>query len=159
MEEGAKTKPKTASLFGSMTLDDLSLDQALELLTLPRVVGNHPDDDEEIVALNGRYGPYIKKGSDTRSLESEQQLLSITVDEAVALLAEPKKRGRRAAAPPLKEFGDDPVSGKPVTLKKGRYGPYVTDGVTNASLRTGDDPDSLESERAFELLQMRRDRG
>ncbi len=159
VEEGAKTKPKTASLFGSMTLDDLSLDQALELLTLPRVVGNHPDDDEEIVALNGRYGPYIKKGSDTRSLESEQQLLSITVDEAVALLAEPKKRGRRAAAPPLKEFGDDPVSGKPVTLKKGRYGPYVTDGVTNASLRTGDDPDSLESERAFELLQMRRDRG
>lgn len=142
-----------------MSLDDITLDQALKLLTLPREVGVDPADNEMIEALNGRYGPYLKKGADTRSLENEDQLFTVTLEEALRLYAEPKKRGRRAAAPPLKEFGEDPVSGKKVVVKKGRYGPYVTDGETNASLRTGDDPESLEEERAFELLQLRRDKG
>lgn len=159
IEEGSKQKPKTASLFQTMSLDDISLDQALSLLTLPREVGVDPSDGEMIQALNGRYGPYLKKGSDTRSLEAEEQLFTVSLEDALKLYAEPKKRGRRAAAPPLKEFGEDPVSGKPVVVKKGRYGPYVTDGETNASLRTGDDPETLEEERAFELLQMRRDKG
>ncbi len=159
IEEGSKQKPKTASLFQTMSLDDITLDQALKLLTLPREVGVDPADNEMIEALNGRYGPYLKKGADTRSLENEDQLFTVTLEEALRLYAEPKKRGRRAAAPPLKEFGEDPVSGKKVVVKKGRYGPYVTDGETNASLRTGDDPESLEEERAFELLQLRRDKG
>ena len=157
-EEGSKQKPKTASLFKSMSLDDVSLDQAIQLLTIPRTLG--ADEDGEVIeALNGRYGPYIKKGSETRSLETEEQILTVTLEEALALLAEPKKRGRRAAAPPLKEFGEDPVSGKKVVLKNGRFGPYVTDGETNGSLRVGDDPETITEERAFELLQMRRDRG
>ena len=159
IEEGSKQRPKTASLFQTMSLDDISLDQALSLLTLPREVGVDPSDGEMIQALNGRYGAYLKKGSDTRSLEAEEQLFTVSLEDAVKLYAEPKKRGRRAAAPPLKEFGEDPVSGKPVVVKKGRYGPYVTDGETNASLRTGDDPETLEEGRAFELLQMRRDKG
>ncbi|MDH3306447.1 MAG: type I DNA topoisomerase [Acidimicrobiia bacterium] len=157
-EEGSKKKPKTASLFKTMSLDDITLDQALELLTLPRVVGDHPDTEQQIQALNGRYGPYIKMDAETRSLETEEQLFTLTLDEAVSLLAQPKQRGRRAAAPPLNEFGEDPVSKKKVVLKKGRFGPYVTDGETNASLRQGDDPETITEERAFELLQIRRDR-
>lgn len=158
-EEGSKVKPRTASLFKSMSLDDVTLDQAIELLKIPRTLGADPSDGEVIEALNGRYGPYVKKGSETRSLETEEQLLTVTLDEALKLLAEPKKRGRRAAAPPLKEFGEDPVSGKKVVLKNGRFGPYVTDGDTNGSLRQGDDPETITDERAFELLQMRRDKG
>ena len=156
----AKQKPKTSSLFKSMSLETITLEDALKLLDLPRVVGVDPADGEEIAALNGRYGPYIKKGSDSRSLENEEQLFSITLDEALALLAQPKRRrGQRAAAAPLKELGADPSSGKPIVLREGRFGPYVTDGETNASLQKDDSIDAITPERAAELLRERRERG
>ncbi|MBV9039691.1 MAG: type I DNA topoisomerase [Acidimicrobiia bacterium] len=156
MQDGAE-KPKTASLFKDMSPDTVTIEDALRLLSLPRVLGNHPDDGEEIVALNGRYGPYIKKGSDTRSLDAEEQLFTIDIDGALALLAEPKRRrGQRAAAAPLRELGDDPASGAPVVVKDGRFGPYVTDGTTNASLRKGDSVEDITIERAAELLEERR---
>jgi DNA topoisomerase-1 len=149
---------RTASLFKSMDLDTVTLDDAVKLLTLPRTLGEV--DGEPITAQNGRYGPYVKKGSDSRSLETEGQLFTVTLAEALALLAQPKTRGRRsAAAPPLKELGSDPVSGKPMVVKDGRFGPYVTDGETNASLRKGDDVETLTDERAIELLADRRARG
>jgi DNA topoisomerase-1 len=157
MEEGSKERPKRASLFKTMSLDELSLDTALQLLSLPRTVGTDPDG-VEIIALNGRYGPYIQRGTDRRSLESEDQLFTLTVDEALQLLAEPpRRRGQRAAAA-LKELGQDPVSGNPVTVRTGRYGPYVTDGEVNASLRQGDSPETITIERAAELLAARRER-
>ncbi|HSJ85207.1 MAG TPA: type I DNA topoisomerase [Acidimicrobiia bacterium] len=157
VEEGSKEKPRRASLFKTMSLDELSLDTALELLSLPRTVGTDPDG-VEIVALNGRYGPYIQRGSDRRSLESEDQLFTLTVDEALQLLAEPPRRRGQRASGPLKELGPDPVSGKPVTVRTGRYGPYVTDGDVNASLRQGDSPETITIERAAELLAARRER-
>ncbi len=150
-------KPRTASLFQSMSPDTVTLEDALRLLTLPRTLGEA--DGEPVVAANGRYGPYVKKGKETRSLESEGQLFTATLEDALALLAAPKARRRRAAAPPLKELGDDPVSGKPIVVKDGRFGPYVTDGETNASLRAGDSVDTVTPERARELLQERRERG
>ena len=152
-------KPKTSSLLSTMSPETLTLEEALKLLSLPRVVGQH--EGEDIVVANGRYGPYLSKGTDRRSLESEGQLFSLTIEEALRILAQPKQPRRRgqAAAGPLKELGNDPVSGKLITLRKGRFGPYVTDGDTNASLRTGDDPESITPERAQELLQLRRDRG
>jgi DNA topoisomerase I len=150
-------KARTASLFHSMSPETVTLEEALRLLTLPRTLGEV--DGEAVVAANGRYGPYVKKGSDTRSLESEEQLFTATLEEALALLATPKQRGRRAATPPLKELGDDPVTGKPIVLKDGRFGPYVTDGETNASLRAGDSVEQITPERARELLQERRERG
>jgi DNA topoisomerase-1 len=150
-------KPRTASLFKTMSPETVTLEQALQLLTLPRTLGE--SDGEEVVAANGRYGPYVKKGKESRSIDSEEQLFTISLDEALAKLAEPRQRGRRAAAPPLKELGDDPASGKPVVLKEGRFGPYVTDGETNASLRAGDSIESITPERAAELLQARRERG
>jgi DNA topoisomerase-1 len=150
-------KPRTASLFNSMSPETVTLEDALRLLTLPRTLGE--SDGEEVVAANGRYGPYVKKGKESRSLDTEEQLFTITLEEALAKLAEPKQRGRRAAAPPLRELGDDPVSGKPVVLKEGRFGPYVTDGETNASLRAGDSVETITPERAAELLQARRERG
>jgi DNA topoisomerase-1 len=157
VEEGSKERPRRASLFRTMSLDELSLDTALSLLSLPRTVGADPEG-VEILALNGRYGPYIQRGSDRRSLESEDQLFTLTVDEALKLLAEPpRRRGQRSAAP-LKELGPDPVSGKPVTVRTGRYGPYVTDGEVNASLRQGDSPENITIERAAELLAARRER-
>jgi DNA topoisomerase-1 len=159
MVEGSKQKPRTSSLFATMALDTIGLDDALRLLTLPRVVGADPADDQEITAQNGRYGPYIKKGSDSRSLESEDDLFTVTLDDALKLLAEPKRRGRGQAAPPLRELGDDPASGKAVVLKEGRFGPYVTDGETNASLRKGDTIEGITSERAAELLADRRAAG
>ena len=156
-EEGGKTKPKRASLFKTMTMDELSMETALQLLALPRTVG--PDaEGVDIVALNGRYGPYIQRGSDRRSLESEEQLFTLNVDEALKLLAEPPRRRGQQAAAPLKELGPDPVSGKPVTVRNGRYGPYVTDGEVNASLRQGDSPETINIERAAELLAARRER-
>jgi DNA topoisomerase I len=155
--DGGDEKPRTASLFKSMSPETVTLEDALRLLTLPRSLGEA--EGEEILAANGRYGPYVKKGKESRSLESEEQLFSITFEEALAKLAEPKQRGRRAATPPLKELGDDPVSGKPVVLKEGRFGPYVTDGETNASLRAADSIESITPERAAELLQDRRARG
>jgi len=152
-------KPRTASLFKSMTPESVSLDDALRLLSLPRVVGPDPADGEEVVVSNGRYGPFVKKGAATRSLESEEQLLTISLDEALALLAQPKQHGRRAAAPPLRELGNDPVSGKPMVIKNGRFGPYVTDGETNASLQSSDDVETITPERAVELMAARRERG
>jgi DNA topoisomerase-1 len=152
-----KQKPKMASLFASMSLASLTLDEALKLLSLPRLVGVD-DDGAEIEALNGRYGPYVKKGDETRSLESEEQLFTVTLEDAKALLAQPKQYGRRAAAaPPLRELGNDPVSGQPIVVKDGRFGPYATDGETNASLRKGDTVEGITIERAAELLQIRRE--
>jgi len=152
-------KPKTASLFKSMSPETVTLEEVLPLLRLPRIVGVDPGTGEEVVVANGRYGPFVKRGSDTRSLESEEQLLTVTLDETLALLAQPKQRGRRAAAEPLRELGADPVSGKPLVVKEGRFGPYVTDGETNASLRSGDDVETLTHERAVELMSARRERG
>ena len=150
---------RTASLFKSMSLDTLDLDTALRLLTLPRTLGQ-AEDGEEITAQNGRYGPYIKKGTDSRSIETEEQLFTVTLDDALALLAQPKTRGRRAAAaPPLRELGVDPVSQKPMVVKDGRFGPYVTDGETNASLRRDDSVEEITDDRASELLADRRARG
>ncbi|MFJ6670174.1 type I DNA topoisomerase [Actinosynnema sp. NPDC091369] len=159
--EGAKKapKPRTGSLFKSMSLDTVTLDDALKLLSLPRVVGKDPETGAEITAQNGRYGPYLKKGTDSRSLTSEDQLFTVTLDEALKIYAEPKKRGRAAAAPPLKELGADPVSGKPMVVKEGRFGPYVTDGETNASLRKSDSVEGLSDERAAELLAEKRAKG
>ncbi|MDX6470887.1 MAG: topoisomerase [Gaiellaceae bacterium] len=159
LPEGSKEKPPTASLFKSMALDTITLDDALQLLQLPRVVGVG-EDGEEIVARNGRYGPYVQQGKESRSLETEEQLLTLDLDEAKAILAKPKeRRGRGQAKPPLKEVGADPVSGKPIVVKEGRFGPYVTDGETNASLRTGDDPEQIDLDRAVELLAERRAKG
>ena len=159
----AKVKPRTASLFADMDLATLDIDTALQLLTLPRVVGTVPPQgedtaDEEITAQNGRYGPYLKKGTDSRSLESEAQLFTITLEEALAIYAQPKQRGRAASAP-LKELGDDPVSGKPMVVKEGRFGAYVTDGETNATLRKDDEPETITPERGAELLAEKRARG
>ena len=153
-------KPRTGSLLRSMDLQTVTLEDALKLLSLPRVVGADPASGEEITAQNGRYGPYLKKGTDSRSLATEDQIFEITLDEALKIYAEPKRRGRQgAAAPPLRELGTDPVSEKPMVIKDGRFGPYVTDGETNASLRKGDDVMSITDERASELLADRRARG
>ncbi|HET6359541.1 type I DNA topoisomerase [Streptomyces sp.] len=151
-------KPRTASLFKSMSLDTVTLDDALKLMSLPRVVGEDADGIE-ITAQNGRYGPYLKKGTDSRSLETEDQLFNITLDEALAIYAQPKQRGRAAAKPPLKELGTDPVSERPVVVKDGRFGPYVTDGETNATLRTGDSVEDITPERGYELLAEKRAKG
>jgi DNA topoisomerase I len=155
------TKPKMSSLFKTMSLSSMTLEEALALLRLPRTVGPDPATGEEIVALNGRYGPYLKRGDETRSLATEEELFTVTVEEAVRLFAEPKRRGRAAASAPLRELGIDPVSGKPMVIRSGRYGPYVTDGETNASLREreGDTIEDLTDDRAADLLQARRDAG
>jgi DNA topoisomerase I len=154
---------RTASLFKTMSLETLTLDQAAQLLTLPRVLGESADAEgkvEEITAQNGRYGPYIKRGTDSRSIDTEDQLFTISLDEALAIFAQPKQRGRRAEAkPPLRELGVDSVSGKPMVVKDGRFGPYVTDGETNASLRRDDSVEELTDDRASELLADRRARG
>ena len=151
-------KPRTGSLFQSMTLDTVTLEQAVRLLDLPRIVGTD-EDGTEITAQNGRYGPYLKKGTDSRSLTSEDQIFDITLDQAKAIYAQPKQRGRGAATPPLKELGNDPVSGQPVIVKAGRFGEYVTDGEYNATLRKDDTVESITLERAAELLAERRERG
>ena len=156
LPEGDKSKPRTGSLLKSMSLDTVTLDDALRLLSLPRVVGTDPESGNEITAQNGRYGPYLKKGTDSRSLESEEQIFTITLEEALQLYAQPKQRGRRAPAPPLRELGDEPDTGKPLVVKDGRFGPYVTDGETNASLRKGDEVESLSMDRAVELIGERR---
>jgi len=158
LPEDSKEKPRTASIFKSMSPETITLEEALQLLSLPRVLGVG-EDGEEIIARNGRYGPYVQKGKESRSLESEEQLLTIGLDEALTVLAQPRQRRGRQAAPPLKELGPDPSSGKPIVVKAGRYGPYVTDGETNASLRQGDDPEQLALDRAVELLAERRAKG
>ena len=150
-------KPRTASLLKAMDLDSVTLDDALRLLTLPRTIGEI--DGEPVTVQNGRYGPYAKKGSDSRSLDSDEQLFTLTLEQAREIFAQPKQRGRAAraaAAPPLRELGDDTASGKPIVLREGRFGPYVTDGETNASLRKGDLPEAITLQRAIELLAERR---
>ncbi|MEU2206091.1 type I DNA topoisomerase [Streptomyces hygroscopicus] len=151
-------KPRTASLLKSMSLDTVTLEDALKLMSLPRVVGVDPEG-VEITAQNGRYGPYLKKGTDSRSLETEEQIFTITLKEALAIYAQPKQRGRAAAKPPLKELGTDPVSERPVVVKDGRFGPYVTDGETNATLRRDDDVETITPERGYELLAEKRAKG
>ncbi|MBB1159124.1 type I DNA topoisomerase [Amycolatopsis dendrobii] len=153
-------KPRTGSLFKSMSIETITLDDALKLLSLPRVVGKDPESGDEITAQNGRYGPYLKKGTDSRSIQTEDQLFSITLEEALKIYSEPKQRGRSATArPPLKELGDDPVSGKPMVVKDGRFGPYVTDGEYNATLRKSDSIEELTAERGAELLAEKRAKG
>ncbi|CAM3158101.1 type I DNA topoisomerase [Tsukamurella hominis] len=153
-------KPRTGSLLKTMDIETVTLEDALRLLSLPRVVGVDPESKEEITAQNGRYGPYLKKGTDSRSLATEDQMFTVTLEEALKLYAEPKRRGRgAAAAPPLRELGNDPVSGTAMVIKDGRFGPYVTDGETNASLRKGDEVATITDERASELLADRRARG
>ena len=153
-------KPRTGSLLRTMDLQTVTLEDALRLLSLPRVVGVDPSSGEEITAQNGRYGPYLKRGTDSRSLATEEQMFDITLEDALKIYAEPKRRGRQGTAtPPLRELGTDPVSGNPMVVKDGRFGPYVTDGETNASLRKGDEVASLTDARASELLADRRARG
>ena len=152
-------KPRTASLFSSMDPSTLTLEEALQLLRIPRTVGTDPATGEDVVAHNGRFGPYLKRGSDTRSLTSEDQLLTVTLDEARALFAQPKQRRGRVAAPPLRELGADPSTNLPVVVKEGRFGPYVSDGTTNASLRKGDTVEAIDIDRASELLAERRAAG
>ncbi|MEV6614858.1 type I DNA topoisomerase [Streptomyces sp. NPDC051051] len=151
-------KPRTASLFKTMSLDTVTLEDALRLMSLPRVVGTDAEG-VEITAQNGRYGPYLKKGTDSRSLQSEDQLFTITLEEALEIYSQPKQRGRAAAKPPLKELGQDPVSQRPVVVKDGRFGPYVTDGETNATLRSGDSVEEITPERGYELLAEKRAKG
>jgi len=151
-------KPKMASLFKTMDLAQITMKDAEKLLSLPRVVGVDPADGVSITAQNGRYGPYITKGKESRTLAGEEQLFDITLDQALALLATPRQYGRRGAPkPPLREFGNDPVSGKPVVAKEGKFGMYVTDGETNASLTRGDRLEEMTPERAYELLAIRRE--
>ena len=157
--KAAAPKPRTASLFKSMDLSTVTLDQALDLLSLPRVVGRDAEG-VDITAHNGRYGPYLKKGTDSRSLDSEEELFTVTLDRALELFAQPKRRrGQAAARGPLRELGTDPESGRPVVIKDGRFGPYFTDGVTNVTLRRGDDPATVTPERAYELLAEKRAKG
>jgi DNA topoisomerase-1 len=163
-DDDSDVKPRMASLFKTMTLERITLADALELLSLPRTVGVDPTDGAEITAQTGRYGPYLQKEAadgkkDTRSLTTEEQLLTVTLPEAQALFAQPKMRRGQTVKPPLKELGVDLVSGRPMVIKDGRFGPYVTDGETNASLRQSDDLETITDERASELLQDRRDRG
>jgi DNA topoisomerase-1 len=153
-------KPRTGSLLRSMDLQTVTLEDALKLLSLPRVVGADPESGEPITAQNGRYGPYLKRGNDSRSLATEDQIFDITLEDALKIYAEPKRRGGQgASAPPLRELGNDLASGKPMVIRDGRFGPYVTDGETNASLRKGDDVLSITDQRAAELLADRRARG
>jgi DNA topoisomerase I len=146
---------RTASLFKSQTPQTLTLDQALQLLTLPRVVGKDPEG-VEITAQNGRYGPYVKRGTDSRSLMTEEELFTVTLEKALELLAQPKTRQARTAKPPLRELGPDPVSQKPMVIKEGRFGQYVTDGETNATLRRGQTPEEITPEQASEMLANKR---
>jgi DNA topoisomerase-1 len=151
-------KPRTSSLFKTMTLETVTLEDALRLLTLPRVVGTDPESGEEITAQNGRYGPYLKKGTDSRSIDSEEKLLTITLEEALEIYKQPKQRGR-AAANPGRELGDDPATGAKITVKAGRFGAYVTDGEYNATIPKSEDEATITLERAAELLAERRAKG
>ncbi|MGO3153136.1 MAG: type I DNA topoisomerase [Galactobacter sp.] len=157
-KQPAKVKPKTASLFKGMDPNTVTLEEALKLMSLPRVVGTDTDG-AEITAANGRFGPYLKKGTDYRSLGSEEELFTTTEDQARAVYAQPKQRGRGAAKPPLAEFGEDPTSGKPIVVKDGRFGPYITDGTTNITVPRGTEVEQLTKERAVELLAEKRAKG
>ena len=158
--KAAKPKPRTASLLRSMDLSTVTLEQALDLLSLPRVVGQDPESGEDITAQNGRYGPYLKKGTDSRSLETEEQIFTVTLEQALELFAQPKRRrGQAAARGPLRELGQDPATEKPVVIKDGRFGPYITDGQTNVTVPRSEDPATISAERAFELLADKRAKG
>jgi DNA topoisomerase-1 len=164
LEDDPDGKPRRASLFKSMDPYEVSLEQGLELLSFPKVLGADPETGKTIRAQNGKFGPYLTKGDEgdeekpeTRSLDSEEQLLAVTFENALALFAEPRRFGKRAPKPPLADLGIDPASGRPMLIKDGKFGPYVTDGETNASLRVGDVPETLSPERGAELLQARRD--
>ena len=159
-EAGAgKEKPKTASLFAGMKLEAVTLEDALKLLSLPRLIGTDPADGQPVAAHYGRYGPYLKKGADNRTLDSDDLVFTITLEQSLRILAQPKRRRTQTAKPPLRELGLDPSSGRALVIKEGRWGPYVTDGETNASLRTGDTVERITAERAAELLLLRRERG
>jgi DNA topoisomerase-1 len=158
MEEGSKEKPKRASLFASMQPDSVTLDEAVQLLSLPRVVGLDAEGTE-ITAQNGRYGPYLKKGTDSRSLESEEQLFTVTLEQADVIFAQPKRRGGRQAKAPIAELGPHPDTGAAVRVLDGRFGPYVTDGTTNATVPRGVEPESLDLAQGVELLREREARG
>jgi DNA topoisomerase-1 len=154
----AKVKPRTASLFKSMSIDTVTLDDALKLMSLPRVLGK--DEEGNVITVqNGRFGPYLKKGTDSRSIGSEEEIFTITLDDALKIYAQPKTRGGRTAAAPLAEFGDDPESGKPIVVKEGRFGPYITDGVTNITVPRATPLEELTRERAVELLAEKRAKG
>ena len=158
--KAAKPKPRTASLLRSMDLSTVTLEQALDLLSLPRVVGQDPESGEDITAQNGRYGPYLKKGTDSRSLETEEQIFTVTLEQALEIFAQPKRRrGQAAARGPLRELGQDPATEKPVVIKDGRFGPYITDGQTNVTVPRSEDPATISAERAFELLADKRAKG
>ena len=153
------TKPRTASLFKTMSIESVSLDDALKLLSLPRVVGQDPESGVDITAQNGRYGPYLKKGTDSRSLETEDQIFSITLEQALEIYAQPKTRRGRTAKPPLKELGTDPNSGKPVVIKDGRFGPYITDGTTNVTVPRASTIEDIDADQAYTLLAEKRAKG
>lgn len=159
-KKATKPKPRTASLLRSMDLSTVTLEQALDLLSLPRVVGQDPESGEDITAQNGRYGPYLKKGTDSRSLETEEQIFTVTLEQALEIFAQPKRRrGQAAARGPLRELGQDPATDKPVVIKDGRFGPYITDGQTNVTVPRSEDPATISAERAFELLADKRAKG
>ena len=155
----AQPKPRTGSLLKTMQLQTITLDDALKLLSLPRVVGIDPESGDPITAQNGRYGPYLKRGTDSRTLPSEDAMFDVTLAEALAIYAQPKRGRGGSAAAPLRELGEDPVSKKPVVVKEGRFGAYVTDGESNATLRTEDAVETITLERASELLVDKRARG
>jgi DNA topoisomerase-1 len=160
LDPNSKEKPRTSSLFKTMSLDTLTLDEALELLTLPRTLGSDPADGTEVIATNGKYGPYVKKGKDSRSLpDGEEKLLTITLDEALTLLAQPKQARGRQSAPPLRELGEDPATKSPMVIKDGRFGPYITDGTVNVTVPKSEQIETISPERAAELLAEKRAKG
>jgi DNA topoisomerase-1 len=158
LDDPKAEKQKTASLFKSMSPETFTFEEAVKLLSLPRVVGVDPETETEITAQNGKFGPYMKKGSDSRSLASEDDIFNITLDQALELYKQPKYGGRRTAATPLKEFGEDPLSKLNVVAKTGQFGLYVTDGVVNATVPKEEPLDELTPDRAFELLMIRREK-
>ena len=157
VDEG-NPKPKTASLFKTMAVDTVSFEDAVRLLSLPRTVGVDPESGNEITAQNGKFGPYLKRGNDSRSLTSEEQIFEISLEQALEIYTQPKYGGRRTAATPLKEFGEDPASGLPVSAKTGQFGNYVTDGVINATIPKDEPIDEIANDRAYELLAIRREK-
>ncbi len=157
VDEG-NPKPKTASLFKTMSVSTVSLEEAIKLLSLPRVLGNDPESGAEITAQNGKFGPYLKRGTDSRSLTAEEQIFELTLDEAVEIYKQPKYGARRTASTPLREFGEDPASGQPVFAKTGQFGNYVTDGVINATVPKDEPLEEISNDRAFELLAIRREK-
>jgi DNA topoisomerase-1 len=157
-DNGGEDKPKMASLWPAMTPDTLTFEDALLLLSFPRLLGHHPETGAEVFATYGRYGPYLKMGDDNRSLPDYDNLVAITLDEAVELFKQPKSRQRRSSQSVLAELGSHPDSGVPIQVKTGRYGPYVTDGTVNATVPKNTDPATVNLERAVELLAAREEK-